>query len=195
MTFMTIFNQNSTLPHSTLAHSKKTVTIIMMGASLAIASAIGCASLNQPSAVAQLQATKGNTASGVVAFTQIGDVVRVDVQIQGLKPNTVHGFHVHEKGDCSSGDGLSAGGHFNPTAHNHGFHGSGVHHSGDLPPLNADAQGSAVLRFYSTSISIGSGITNVIGHGLIVHRDPDDFTTQPTGNSGPRLACAVITAS
>jgi hypothetical protein len=78
--------------------------------------------------------------------------------------------------DCSSGDGMSTGGH----------------HTGDLPSLVADANGVAKLRFESTSITIDSGLTNIVGRGLIVHRDPDDFKTQPTGNAGPRLACAVI---
>jgi Cu-Zn family superoxide dismutase len=107
----------------------------------------------------------------------------------------VHGFHVHEKGDCSSGDGMSTGGHFNPTATPHGNHDMGAHHAGDLPVLKADAYGTAVINFESTTMSVGGGVTDVVGRGLIVHRDPDDFTTQPTGNSGPRIACAVIQKS
>ena len=64
---------------------------------------------------------------------------------------------------------------------------------GDLPSLKADAYGVARFNFASSSIAIGSGSSDVVGRGLIVHRDPDDYTTQPTGNAGPRLACAVIT--
>lgn len=116
----------------------------------------------------------------------------VKVDIRGLKPNAEHGFHVHEKGDCSSGDGMSTGWHFNPSGSSHGAHGQGMHHSGDLPSLKADADGNAKMTFESSTISIVGGLSNVIGKGLIVHRDPDDYKTQPPGNSGPRLACAVI---
>jgi len=145
-----------------------------------------------PSATAQLSPTNGNATSGSVQFMQAGDKVLVKVDVRGLKPNAEHGFHVHEKGDCSSGDGMSTGGHFNPSGSSHGAHGQGVHHSGDLPSIKADANGNASTTFESSTISIAGGLSNVVGKGLIVHRDPDDYKTQPTGNSGPRLACAVI---
>lgn len=152
-----------------------------------------CASTpSGPRATAQLQPTTGNTASGSVSFVQKGNKVLVSGEIRGLKPNAEHGFHVHEKGDCSSGDGMSAGGHFNPTGAPHGSHGMGMHHTGDLPSLKADAGGVARVNFESGSLAVGSGVTDVVGKGLIVHRDPDDYKTQPTGNAGPRLACAVI---
>jgi Cu-Zn family superoxide dismutase len=152
-----------------------------------------CATYTQgPSAGAQLSPTKGNSTSGLVTFTQSGPKVLVSAEIRGLKPNAEHGFHIHEKGNCSSGDGMSTGGHFNPTTQSHGAHGTGSHHAGDLPSLVADANGVAKLKFETTSITVDSGVTNIIGRGLIVHRDPDDYKTQPTGNSGPRLACAVI---
>ncbi len=152
-----------------------------------------CATQPQgPSASAQLAPTKGSMTSGLVTFTQTGSNVLVNADIRGLKPNAEHGFHIHDKGDCSSGDGMSTGGHFNPTTQPHGAHGTGNHHSGDLPSLVADANGVAKLRFESSTITIDSGVTNIIGRGLIVHRDPDDYKTQPTGNAGPRLACAVI---
>jgi len=152
-----------------------------------------CASMTSgPRAVAQLQSTTGNTATGTVSFVKSGDTVVVKGEVRGLKPNAEHGFHVHEKGDCSSGDGLSAGGHFNPDGKPHGNHADMAHHAGDLPSLKADASGVAKFSFESTSIAVGSGPSDVIGRGLIVHRDPDDYKTQPTGNAGPRLACAVI---
>lgn len=166
-------------------------TLIASVASALVLSA--CASTpGGPRAVAQLQSTTGNTATGTVSFTQAGDKVMVVGEVRGLKPNAEHGFHVHEKGDCSSGDGMSAGGHFNPGGQSHGQHAMGAHHAGDLPSLKADASGVARFNFVSTGISVGSGAADILGRGLIVHRDPDDYTTQPTGNSGPRLACAVI---
>ena len=160
-----------------------------------VASLAGCAGYSSgPSATAQLEPTRGNTAAGTVTFVQWGEVVKVSGSISGLKPGTEHGFHVHEKGDCSSGDGLSAGGHFNPGGKPHGHHGMGEHHTGDLPSVKADASGVAAIHFESRTIRVGSSANDIVGKGLIVHRDPDDFTTQPTGNAGPRLACAVITA-
>lgn len=143
-------------------------------------------------ASAQLEPTRGNATRGNVTFTQRGDKVMVSGEIRGLKPNAEHGFHVHDKGDCSSGDGMSTGGHFNPMGTVHGAHDQAMHHVGDLPSLKADANGTARMNFESSSIAVGAGASNIVGRGLIVHRDPDDFTTQPTGNAGPRLACAVI---
>lgn len=145
-----------------------------------------------PTATAQLAATKGNAVHGQVTFVKHHDRVVVSGEVRGLQPNAVHGFHVHDKGDCSSGDGLSTGGHFNPEGKPHGAHAHDAHHAGDLPSLQADASGVARFSFETQSITVGSGATDVLGRGLIVHRDPDDFKTQPTGNAGPRLACAVI---
>jgi Cu-Zn family superoxide dismutase len=87
---------------------------------------------------------------------------------------------------------MSTGGHFNPEFKVHGAHGQGGHHAGDLPSLKADADGKADVNFTSKTVSVVSGATQIVGRGLIVHRDPDDFKTQPAGNAGPRLACAVI---
>lgn len=154
----------------------------------------GCASLGGapgPKAVANLASTKGNSASGTVTFEQQGDKVRVSGTVTGLKANAEHGFHVHEKGDCSSGDGMSAGGHFNPLGKAHGHQGA-EHHAGDMPNLRADAYGNASFSFEVAGITVGSGATDIVGRGLIVHRDPDDYKSQPAGNAGPRLACAVI---
>lgn len=161
---------------------------------VAIASLAGCAAYSAgPTALAQLQPTRASTVTGTVRFEQSSNgVVHVSGEVRGLKPGAEHGFHIHEKGDCSSGDGLSAGGHFNPSGKPHGHHGMGEHHTGDLPSLRADTHGVATFSFESRNIAVGSGSNDVVGRGLIVHRDPDDYTTQPTGNAGPRLACAVI---
>ena len=159
---------------------------------LAVAALAGCAAFQGPKATATLAPTTGNSASGTVRFEQTGKNVLVTGEVRGLKPNAEHGFHVHEKGDCSSGDGMSTGGHFNPDAKPHGQHSQGMHHAGDLPSLKANASGVATFSFETSTITLGSGSTDVMGKGLIVHRDPDDYKTQPTGNAGPRLACAVI---
>ncbi len=145
-------------------------------------------------AVAELKPTTGNTTAGTVRFVQHGDAVMVTGRIAGLKPGQEHGFHVHEKGDCSSGDGMSTGGHFNPTAKPHGPQDSD-HHVGDLPALKADANGNAVVQFHLLGVTVGAGATDIVGRGLIVHAQPDDYKTQPTGNAGARVACAVIARS
>ena len=164
----------------------------LLAAALAAALA-GCATPGGPVATATLSPTMGNNTAGAVRFAQQRNGrVLVSGEIRGLKPNGEHGFHVHEKGDCSSGDGNSAGGHYNPNAQPHGRHEMGPHHAGDLQSLRADASGVARFSVESTGISGGPGVADVMGRGLIVHRDPDDYATQPTGNSGPRLACAVI---
>jgi superoxide dismutase, Cu-Zn family len=156
---------------------------------------VACTSLppTEPAAVAKLEPTKGNTAAGTVEFVQRGEKVHVTANVTGLAPNGEQGFHVHEKGDCSSGDGMSTGGHFNPDAKPHGPQ-QAPHHAGDLPALKADATGKASATFVLDDVTVSAGPRSVVGRGLIVHKDPDDYKTQPTGNSGARIACAVITA-
>jgi len=145
-------------------------------------------------AMARLEPTRGNTASGMAMFHQRGDMVMLHVRVQGLKPGQEHGFHIHDKGDCSSGDGMSTGGHFNPGAKPHARHDAPERHAGDLPSLKADAAGRVDVHLQLAGVSIGSGAANIVGRGLIVHADPDDYRTQPTGNAGARIACGVIEA-
>lgn len=144
-----------------------------------------------PSATSTLEARSGSSVSGTVKFLQHGDHVMATVDVAGLKPGQEHGFHIHDKGDCSSPDGMSAGGHFNPTAKPHGPQASD-HHGGDMPALKADASGKATATFHLTGVTVADGPTSIVGRSLIVHKDPDDYTTQPTGNSGARVACGVI---
>jgi Cu-Zn family superoxide dismutase len=159
--------------------------------------AAGCQSIpaNAPKATASLQPTKGSSVRGSVEFAQLGDKVRVTASVSGLKPNGEFGFHIHEAGDCSSGDGLSAKGHFNPLGKPHAHAGVAERHAGDLPSLKSDAGGNASLTADIDIISVNAGPTSVVGRGLIVHAQPDDFKTQPTGNAGARSACAVIQRS
>jgi len=153
-----------------------------------------CASMSDEPlrATAQLQPTKGSKTIGEATFEQVGDKVHVLVNVNRLKPNTEHGFHIHEVGDCSSGDGMSTKGHFNPYGKPHGHPGSG--HAGDLPSLKSDKGGRAKLDVMVEGITVGEGPGNIVGRGLIVHADPDDYKTQPTGNAGARVACGVIKA-
>ena len=156
----------------------------------------GCASMTPPAprASATLAATAGSKATGTVAFTPNGDRVRVLAKVTGLAPGA-HGFHIHENGDCSAPDGMSAGGHFNPTGKAHGNPAAGEHHGGDMPMLEADASGNATLDVTLDTVTLGTDANSVVGRAVIVHKDADDFKTQPTGNSGARVACGVIAAT
>ena len=154
---------------------------------------VACQSMpTGPQASADLQPTRGNATAGRASFTQVGNQVRVTVEVSGLKPNQAHGFHIHEAGDCSSGDGMSAKGHFNPLGKPHGHHSSSERHAGDMPNLQADAQGRAQAQFMLDLLTTGEGPTSVLGRGLIVHVQPDDYSSQPVGNAGARMACGVI---
>jgi len=170
--------------------------VLIIGAVAVLAA--GCASTPTPfdtaRATANLESTKGNRTTGTVTFAERFGKVYVTAEVSGLAPNQEHGFHVHEKGDCSSGDGMSAGGHFNPDGKPHGPQ-TASHHAGDMPNLKADAAGNAKASFVLDDVTVAVGPKSVVGRGLIVHKDPDDFKTQPTGNAGARLACAVIRAA
>jgi Cu-Zn family superoxide dismutase len=144
-----------------------------------------------PRAATHLSARSNTKVSGTVEFKQVGDQVEVKVVATNLSRNQEHGFHIHEKGDCNSPDGMSAGGHFNPTNKPHGPH-DADHHLGDMPALKADANGRAEASFVLKGVTLTEGPASITGRAVIVHRDPDDYKTQPTGNSGARIACGVI---
>ena len=143
-------------------------------------------------ATAQLQPTKGNKTFGEATFEEVDGKIHVVVYVQGLKPEREHGLHIHEAGDCSSGDGMSTKGHFNPFGKPHAHYGSAERHAGDLPPLKANKSGRANVQIDLDIITVTPGPASIIGRGLIVHAAPDDYKTQPTGNAGARIACGVI---
>ena len=146
-----------------------------------------------PGATATLTPTAGNTVGGTVTFMPSGNGVAVAAKVTGLPPGS-HGFHIHAKGDCSAPDASSAGDHYNPTSKPHGDPASAEHHAGDMPMLVADASGNATLNATVAGLKIGSG-EDIVGKAVVVHKDPDDFKTQPSGNSGARIACGVIKRS
>ena len=158
----------------------------------ALAALSGCAVLPPvPIAVADLSPTQGSTVNGTVTFVERSGKLMVDGHFKGLAPGQ-HGIHIHEKGDCSAGDGMSAGGPFNPLGKPHADPSTKDRHAGDMPMLVAGAAGNAELTVELDVITVGAGVTDVVGKSIIVHKDPDDFKTQPTGNSGARVACGVI---
>ena len=162
----------------------------------AVALVAGCASMppSGPKATATLAPTAGNAARGSVTFTPNDDKVRVVANVSGLSPGG-HGFHVHEKGDCSAPDATSAGGHFNPTNKPHGNPAGGEHHGGDMPMLEADASGNAKLDVTLDTVTLGTGPNGLVGRSVVVHKDADDYRSQPAGNSGARIACGPIVAA
>jgi Cu-Zn family superoxide dismutase len=164
--------------------------------SAAAAALAACQSMPEdaPRATAALQPTKGSKAFGEATFEQVGGKVRVIMFAQNLPPERELGFHIHEAGDCSSGDGMSAKGHFNPQGRPHGHPQSAERHAGDLPSLKAGKDGRAKIDVTVDAISIGKGAGDIVGRGLIIHAQADDYKTQPTGNAGARIACGVIRA-
>jgi len=153
----------------------------------------GCASTAMgPSASADLQARSGSAVAGKVSFSEANGRLRVEAMVSGLTPGE-HGFHVHEAGDCSAPDASSAKGHFNPMGKAHGHHASEERHGGDMPNLAANAQGEAKYSAEVAGLSL-TGATGVVGRSVVIHADPDDYKSQPAGNSGKRVACGVIAA-
>ncbi|HEV2047584.1 MAG TPA: superoxide dismutase family protein [Chthoniobacterales bacterium] len=143
-------------------------------------------------AAAKLESKSSSKVTGTVTFTKMGDEVQVVADIQNLTPGK-HGFHIHEKGDCSAADASSAGGHFNPTHQHHGGPMTAEHHTGDLGNIEADASGKAHLD-WKGKMSL-SGADSIIGKSIVVHEKEDDVKTDPAGNSGARIGCGVIEAA
>ncbi|NIV91845.1 superoxide dismutase family protein [candidate division KSB1 bacterium] len=144
-------------------------------------------------AVAEMQPTEGHEASGTVTFTQTDSGMQVVAHFEGV-PEGEHGFHIHEFGDCSAPDGTSAGGHFNPTDMPHGAPDDEERHIGDLGNVTADADGVVDVEFVDENLTF-EGENSILGKGVILHTDSDDYTTQPTGNAGGRISCGVIEAA
>jgi superoxide dismutase, Cu-Zn family len=137
--------------------------------------------------VCVLTATKGNAVAGTIVLEQKDGYCQLAGEITGLTKGE-HGFHVHTFGDLRAPDGASAGGHYNPDAHQHGGPDAAEHHQGDLGNITADANGVAKVDVKLKGVELQS----LLGRSLVVHKDADDLKTQPAGNSGPRIAVGVI---
>lgn len=149
--------------------------------------------LSAAGAVAELKATQGHGVSGTLRFSPMGDGVHVNGSIKGLQPGSTHGFHVHENGDCSAPDASSAGAHFNPTGQQHGDPAGASHHLGDIPNVTADAEGSVEVDIHVSGLTLRTGqADDILGKSVIVHEKADDYATQPSGDSGSRIACGII---
>ena len=159
------------------------------GAAASVAARMSTAS----SATVNLAAASASLVSGKLMAMPMGDGVHLRGEIGGLAPNSAHGIHIHEKGDCSAADASSAGGHFNPGARPHGKAGAGAHHGGDMDNIVANAEGVAAVDVHARGVTLGGGASNdAVGRAVVVHAAADDYTSQPAGNAGARVACGVI---
>lgn len=169
---------------------KLAALVLVMGIPLFFLAANAADDKETLKAVVVLHATEGSKAHGTITFTQKGDVVEIKGSVMGLKPGE-HAFHIHEFGDCSGHDGMTTGGHFNPTGKKHGAPDAEERHVGDLGNIKANDEGMAMIDMKDKMISL-TGKNSIIGRGAIVHAAADDFKTQPTGNAGARVAAGVV---
>ncbi len=140
----------------------------------------------------KLLSKSGSRVKGSLALEDHYGGVNITGKISGLKPNSVHGIHVHAKGDCSGRGAEAAGDHFAVEGQEHGASGSSHSHAGDLGNITADKDGNAELNIHAKGLSLKSGEKSIAGLSLVVHADADDLKTQPAGNSGKRIACGVV---
>jgi Cu-Zn family superoxide dismutase len=141
--------------------------------------------------VAMLYPTADYEISGTVTLREVGDSLRVTTDVVGLPPDSEFGFHVHEWGDITAPDGLSAGAHYNPQGHPHALPPATPRHAGDLPNLRSNATGEARMTFTVAGLSIAGETNPVLGRAIVVHEWPDDGNP-PSGSPAARLACGVI---
>lgn len=181
---------------------RKAVFLLLMSAILVVG---GCAKTKKAlpvsgdkmeAIVAPLLNTQGNKI-GEVTLVQETAGVMIKVEAEGLKPG-LHGIHIHETGVCKAPDFKSAGAHFNPTGKEHGFDNPKGFHLGDLPNIEVPEDGKVSRELTTGDITLTSGMENSIldgdGSALVIHADPDDYKTDPSGNSGDRVACAAFTS-
>lgn len=144
------------------------------------------------SAIAEIAPASGSQVTGSAYFEQDGEEVTLIISIENASPG-LHAVHIHENGDCSAPDATSAGGHRNPTGVAHGEWGKGEFHLGDIGNITIGEDGTGILMLTTDLWEIGTGSpVDIVGKGIIVHADADDFTTQPSGNAGARIGCGVI---
>ena len=180
----------------------KPIFFLLLGISII---SMGCERVNQQAGIlstepteqahAMIDALGDSGVTGIVVFTQNGDQITLTAEIHGASPG-LHGFHIHANGDCSAPDGTSAGGHWNPTDVGHGKWGEDEFHLGDIGNINVGADGTGRITLTTDLWEIGTGSDiDVVGKGIILHADADDFVSQPSGAAGARIGCGVIVLS
>lgn len=166
----------------------KSATCLFLLATAAVAGASGTGKT-----VSSVADSTGKSV-GTATFVEKGRGVELTVNVSGLPPGK-HGMHIHENGKCDRPGFAAAGAHFNPTGKHHGAGNPGGKHAGDLPNLEVRGNGTAQLTATAEGVTLGKGKNSLLkpgGTSLIIHAQPDDEKTDPTGNSGARIACGVI---
>lgn len=144
-------------------------------------------------ATATLEKKSGSQVEGTAQFVEENGQVTMTMKLKNLTAGP-HAVHLHEKGDCSAADASSAGPHWNPGGEAHGMWGHPPHHMGDIGNVDIAQDGTGTVTLTTDKWSIGGDpSTNIIGHSVVVHANADDFSSQPAGNAGGRVACGVIT--
>ncbi len=138
-----------------------------------------------------------NKVVGEATLLQDNDGVLIQATFTGLPAGT-HAFHIHEKGSCEAPDFKSAGGHFNPKGAKHGLRNPQGPHAGDMPNFVVGKSGKTTLEVYNNRVTLEKGASNSLfqtgGTALVVHEGKDDYTSDPAGDAGKRIACGVIEA-
>jgi Cu-Zn family superoxide dismutase len=170
---------------------KKTYLLLL---TLILISLLGCQEIKVEKIKINLNAKSNSKTSGKVSLTERNGVVTLEANIYGLEPGT-HAIHLHDKADCSSSDGKSTGGHWNPTFEPHGaWQNDTGFHRGDIGNFEANNQGHGMIKFSTDLWCIGceDPVKNILGKAVIVHQGADDLTSQPSGAAGARVSCAGI---
>lgn len=142
-------------------------------------------------ASAQMHSDTMKSINGVVTFKKKEGLLLVTADFKGLKPNTKLGFHIHQNGVCEGPDYKTAGDHYNPTQMKHGSPDATQRHKGDMGNLQTDKNGNAKMTITLNETTL----EEIMGKSVLVHASADDFKTQPSGNSGARIACGLVRAT
>lgn len=154
---------------------------------------LATAAFAQEQAVASFVDADGEAVGTAELSGAAGGGVLVRIEVTGLPEDSWVAFHIHETGTCDHAtDHESAGGHFNPGGNEHGYEAANGPHAGDMPNQYVPADGTLRAEVLNPAVTLGDGDNGIRGRALMIHADPDDYETQPTGDAGDRLACAVI---
>jgi len=174
----------------------KTLSIALIAMATALA---GCETMDEMGGDTVGEAslvTADGASAGTARLLESGTDMNVAVTLTGISPGT-HGVHLHTTGSCQAPDFTSAGGHLNPTSREHGFENPQGSHLGDLPNAMLDASGSGSVSFtlQGSREELISQLFDADGTAVVVHATADDYQTDPSGNSGGRVACGVLVPS